>query len=195
MSDHVFIQYCSPTLAGLKTGNMFTVDYDSPEELNEELCRLNERFRPKGLRIVLLRSGRGRALVYLYRPGALTEDMRDCQAAEILREMGYTPENVNRCVAKLAAKMRGTEHSTGFPHEVGLFLGYPPEDVKGFMENGGGCCKEVGFWKVYGDEDAARDKFRRYRRCQMVYREQFSRGRSLDQLIVSDRQDTGYRAE
>lgn len=187
MSDHVFIQYCSPTLAGLKTGNMFTVDYVSRKKLNDELCELNERFRPKGLRIVLLRFGRCRALVYLYRPGALTEDMRDSRAAEILRDMGYTPENVNRCVAKLAAKMRRTECSSEFPHEVGLFLGYPPEDVKGFMENGGECCKDVGFWKVYGDEDAARNKFRRFRRCQVVYREQFNRGKSLDQLIVSDR--------
>ena len=44
-----------------------------------------------------------------------------------------------------------------FPHEIGLFLGYPPEDVQGFLENR--LCKCVGCWKVYGDEQAAQNGF------------------------------------
>ena len=37
-----------------------------------------------------------------------------------------------------------------FPHEIGLFLGYPVEDVKGFIKNRGKNCLYSGYWKVYG---------------------------------------------
>lgn len=47
-----------------------------------------------------------------------------------------------------------------FPHEIGLFLGYPAEDVKGFIENKAACSKCSGCWKVYGDEQAARILFK-----------------------------------
>ena len=43
-----------------------------------------------------------------------------------------------------------------FPHEVGLFLGYPPRDVEGFIREKARRAKCTGAWKVYGDEEAAR---------------------------------------
>ena len=43
--------------------------------------------------------------------------------------------------------------SGDFPHEVGLFLSYPPEDVKGFINHRAGGFKCAGLWKVCGDEE------------------------------------------
>ena len=43
-----------------------------------------------------------------------------------------------------------------FPYEVGLFLGYPPRDVEGFIREKARRAKCTGAWKVYGDEEAAR---------------------------------------
>ena len=39
-----------------------------------------------------------------------------------------------------------------FPHEIGLFLSYPPEDVQGFIDNRAHNYKRICAWKVYGDE-------------------------------------------
>lgn len=36
-----------------------------------------------------------------------------------------------------------------FPHEMGLLLGYPIEDVVGFMEHSGKEYLYSGYWKVY----------------------------------------------
>ena len=36
-----------------------------------------------------------------------------------------------------------------FPHELGLLLGYPAEDVRGFMGIGHKKCLYTGYWKVY----------------------------------------------
>ena len=44
------------------------------------------------------------------------------------------------------------DESGEFPHEVGLFLSYPPEDVKGFIAHRANDFKCAGLWKVYGNE-------------------------------------------
>ena len=57
---------------------------------------------------------------------------------------------------KLIERLRAYDE---FPHEIGLFLSYPPEDVKGFIEHHAADFKYAGLWKVYGDEQRARDLF------------------------------------
>ena len=52
-----------------------------------------------------------------------------------------------------------------FPHEIGIFLGYPTEDVEGFIANKGDNFKLCGCWKVYGDEEKAKRLFINYDRC------------------------------
>ena len=42
MSDELLIMCGSPTLAGIKTGNMFSYPYESREEVRRDLRRLNK---------------------------------------------------------------------------------------------------------------------------------------------------------
>ena len=74
--------------------------------------------------------------------------------------------------------------SNDFPHEIGLFLGYPVEDVKGFIKYKGECSKCIGCWKVYGDVTKAEDTFDRYKKCTDEYMARFKQGTPLDQLAV-----------
>ena len=46
-----------------------------------------------------------------------------------------------------------------FPHEIGVLLGYPAEDVKGFVVNEGKNYLYSGYWKVYGDLSEAKQLF------------------------------------
>ena len=55
------------------------------------------------------------------------------------------------------------DESGEFPHEVGLFLSYPPEDVKGFIAHRANDFKCAGLWKVYGNEEKARSLFAKYK--------------------------------
>ena len=70
---------------------------------------------------------------------------------------------------------------------AGLFLSYPPEDVKGFIENRAANAKCTGVWKVYGDERQARQTFAKYKKCTQVYCERWQSGSGLDKLAVADR--------
>ena len=181
MSDAFLVEHCAPTFAGLKTGNLFRISYADIEAFREELRELNGILKKKGLRAVPVRMTAEFALVYLYRPDFLKRDLGSEEATRLLKSLGYEPQSVNRSVAFLARMMREKE---AFPHEVGLFLGYPPEDVLGFMKSSREGVKCVGCWKVYGDEARARAAFWRFQRCREVFEENVQRGRKLETLIV-----------
>lgn len=181
MSEDHIIRNCAPTLAGIKTGSIFSCPYESKECLLATIRQLNHRLGSKGLRILPLRFSEKAALIYLYRPRLLTADLSDSCASALLRCRGYETENCEKCVACLARKLRSRED---FPHEIGLFLGYPAEDVHGFIENKACGCKCVGCWKVYGDEESAKKKFAQYKKCTRVYRDKWEQGLAIEQLTV-----------
>lgn len=180
MSEELMVRHCSPTLAGLKTGSIFTWTFADERELRDELRRWNRLLGKKGLRILPLRIRERRALVYVYRPRRLRQDLQHETASRLLQERGYDAEP-HRCVLQLIRRLR---EDGEFPHEIGLFLGYPPEDVHGFIENKG-ACKQVGCWKVYGDEQAAQKTFAKYKKCTDVYCAKLAGGRSIERLAVA----------
>ena len=117
-----------------------------------------------------------------FQPSVTEKDLQQQDAAKLLADFGYQAGCPAAQLRNLALRLSKAE---GFPHEIGLFLSYPPEDVRGFMEKGGRDCKCVGTWKVYGDEEAAKRTFSRYKRCTDAYCSLHSAGRrSLEQLTV-----------
>ena len=181
MSNETLIRCCAPTMACLKTGNMFTCAFDSRKQMTKELRQLNQRLSHKGLRILPLRWRDGKALLYLYRPKLLERDLRDPLSRKILSECGYACEDSSACLDKLISRLRTEED---FPHEVGLFLGYPPADVDGFIHRRDSY-KVCGLWKVYDDIEGATRQFALCKHCTEVYLNCLSRGFSLEKLAVA----------
>ena len=182
MSEEMFVRCCAPTLAGIKTGSMFNCEYDSREEMASELRELNRIFSRNGMCILPLRYHNGKALLYLFRPGFLQEDFRNRDAREILDEAGYKGMPYQQCIRQLIRRIGDGQE---FPHEIGLFLSYPPEDVRGFIENHAQNYKFVGYWKVYGDEEKARRTFEQYRKCTDSYCRRIRAGYPLAELAVA----------
>ncbi len=182
MSEDVIINHCSPTLANIKTGNIFSCSYNSREELTKDIQDLNKKLKPKGLRVVLLRLT-SRALIYIYRPKMLKEDISNEDVSNLLESFGYPTSNIDKCVVNLCKRI---SKSSEFPHEIGLFLGYPFDDVKGFIENKAANFKMNGYWKVYGDENQARKTFLKYERCTSIFTEGLRKGKSIEVLSVKD---------
>ena len=162
MSDEMFVRCCAPTLAGIKTGSMFSCEYADREEMTDELRRLNRVLAPGGMCLLPLRFHDGKALLYLFRPDSLQRDMKNRAAREILDAAGYSGLRYQQCIRRLICRIGAGKE---FPHEIGLFLSYPPEDVRGFIEHKGRgflCC---GLWKVYSDADTSMTLFKRYADC------------------------------
>lgn len=181
LSEELLIRCCAPTLASIKTGSMFSCPFDSASDMTKQLCQINRRLRHKGVRTLPLRYQDGMGLVYLYRPRQLHRDLKHQTACRLLCGRGYPCDNTHLCVKHLISRISTQKD---FPHEVGLFLGYPPEDVDGFIRNRDGykCC---GRWKVYGDVESARNTFAKYKKCTRVYLQKMADGRGLEQLTVS----------
>ena len=142
----------------------------------------NARLTKKGIRVLPLRYQGSRALIYVYRPSFLSTDLRNHAVTGLLAELGYDLSSSERCVAHL---IRRLAHSSEFPHEIGIFLGYPPADVLGFIQNKAKNCKAVGTWKVYGDVEASRRKFAQFQNCTSHYLSYFQIHRSLEKLAVA----------
>lgn len=65
---------------------------------------------------------------------------------------------------------------------MGLFLGYPYDDVMAFIEHEGRdylCC---GCWKVYSNQQSAETCFARYKRCTRDCEAMLGRGGTLAEL-------------
>ena len=103
------------------------------------------------------------------------------EAVRLLEESGYPCHSAGQCVACLIRRLRESDE---FPHEIGLFLSYPPEDVRGFIENKACRFKCAGLWKVYGDEERAKELFRQYKRCTDRCCALWRAGSGLAQLAV-----------
>lgn len=183
MIQKALVEHCAPTLAGIKTGNIFSVR-NNHIDVNKEIRKLNGVLVSKGLRLVPIRNKDSRTLMYLYRPECLGKDLNHPDAMEILREKGYPCGNTNCCLVELVKHLRSDDT---FPHEIGLFLGYPPSDVKRFMEDPRRGVKCVGCWKAYSNECEAKKIFDKYKQCAAIYYRESKSGKPLEALIVDTR--------
>lgn len=122
------------------------------------------------------------ALIYVVRMSCLQNDLFDPAVGEFLSSFGYTSQNA---IDALLILRQHLMQSGTFPHEIGIFLGYPLADVKGFIINHCHNCLCCGDWKVYSDPENAVKTFRRYCKCKQIYRKMWKQGKDLRQLTVS----------
>jgi len=181
ISEELVVFHCSPTMAGLKTGSLFNCPAKNDRAFVKRIREMNGHLNPRGARIVPLKNMGKSMLVYMYRPDRLREDLSNSVAKQILAERDYPVGETEKCIVKLVRRL---EDGEVFPHEIGLFLGYTPEDVDGFIKNGATGAKCIGAWKVYGNVEAAQRKFAQYRKCTQLYCEAFQKHHSFDRLIV-----------
>ena len=182
MSEEFFVKYGSPTLAGIKTGSLFLCPMDSRESVIRDMADYNRRLLSKGLCMIPINFIRDNVLVYMFRPKRLKKDLENPAARQILKKSGYNDGHYTECLKEIASRIR---RNGEFPHEIGLFLSYPPEDVLGFMENHAENYKCIGSWKVYGDEAEAKRKFAVYNKCTEVYSRLMENGKTLSDLAVA----------
>jgi hypothetical protein len=120
------------------------------ERRGEELCA------SLGLSALILREGAGGMLVLIYRLGLLTRKLRGGAAARYLRSLHYPAgAGLEGYLSFLKTRFAGP----GFPHEVGIFLGYPLEDVICFSSGKSSPYNCRGYWKVYRRPEKAERTF------------------------------------
>lgn len=201
------IHWCAPTLAGAKPANLFTFVFEDgpacrscPADGCRELSRrafsqalksCRQRLQPAGIGVDALTVRKNGALLFVYRKDLLRERLQEPLTAAFLMERGYNPFDERGCLWEMARRIRrmdGAARPDGralFPHEIGLLLGYPYQDVVAFRDNR---CDGVraGAWMAYDDVEQAQACACRYRRCRYLCEELDRRGVPLEQLARMD---------
>ncbi len=180
MSESEIVRYCAPTLAGLKTASLFNTACDSYEKLIREIRQANRILRKRGMKLIPLSFAKKRALIYVYRESSLAADLKNEMSRKILQQLGYVNKDIASCISTLSSRIRNEQE---FPHEIGLFLGYPPYDVDCFMK-GRNDYVACGMWKAYSDAQKANETFAMFDQCTKNYTKRLEQGESLEKLAV-----------
>lgn len=157
--------FAAPLISGLKCGSLLNLSRKKEDLPCVWRSIRGDLMKRLSLEAVEISQTQHSVLIFLYRQDLLLKTIASPKARAFLTEHGYADRfsSVEPHLDRLVERFR-----FGVPHEVGIFLGYPVEDVAGFIENGGKDSKLSGYWKVYGDEIEALKTFRAYRRAEMM---------------------------
>ncbi len=187
--ENLLGRLCAPTFRAIKAGSLVALPKRDGDDIAGQLARYVPCLARSGTALFCLADGPSRLLVLFYRPAALERALARPGARHLLERCG-DPRKAS-LEKRLAHLKRRLAESETFPHEIGLFLGYPPEDVRGFIEHRDCDVKCVGCWKVYGDEAKAQKTFRLFRKCSEVYRQRFQNGTPIERLTVAEHRGSG----
>lgn len=176
----LFVTHCSPTFAGLKPSNLFTINANDINNNIGELRIIIRQIKSSGLSVRMICKCRDRVLVLVYRKEMLEKSI-DIEKRNFLHTMDYPESDDLEIYINYLAKKLKREDS--FPHEIGVFLGIPLEDIHGYIENRGKSFKHCGYWKVYGDCEGCKKLFSDFRNSFIENINKIRNGAEIEELI------------
>ncbi|MDO4261219.1 MAG: DUF3793 family protein [Eubacteriales bacterium] len=172
------VHQCSPVLMDVKPSNLLILTRDEEREY-QEMAPL------AGISSRCLHRGEQKSVWFLYRKDRLEAKLLWPCTRGFLQTCGYRSEegSLEEMLERLTERFRSyKEGSLQFPHEMGVFLGYPLCDVKGFIEHGGKNYLCSGYWKVYEDAARAQKTFRLYEAVRDAALQMISAGSDLYEI-------------
>lgn len=181
--DRLLARHCAPTLLGVKAASLVALPDAQGVQPEPLIQAFNQQLGGKGMVFRSLGPCPRTALMLVYRPELLKKRLASAQAQTILLAYGYPVDaGLEAMLEHLSARL---SEEGEFPHEIGLFLDYPPADVQGFIRHHGADCKCCGYWKVYSDVDAARARFAFFDVCRNCLCGLVEQGNTISQLLYA----------
>ena len=147
---------CAPLIKGIKISNLLIV-----ASSDEEVVRVILK-KTGILHYRLLRQDE-KTTFLLFRKLQLATYLDAPYVQYILKANGYHDLSLGGILRTFQYRYQTyMDQGEGFPHEMGLLLGYPLEDVLGFIEHKGKNYLYSGYWKVYEDVASKRKIFDAY---------------------------------
>lgn len=174
--EHTLCVNCGVTLAGIKPASLFSIKSEAVKNLKD----YKRVFLSRGVEVRFIKLNGDRMLVYAFKRNALEKILSDKDNAEFLKERGYDCADLDGALKILIRRLR---FQSEFPHEIGIFLGYALEDVKGFIASPRDGVYFTGYWKVYAHAEEKSLMFARYRFCTDTLERKLKSGESLNQIF------------
>ena len=178
--EETLVSHAAPVLAGIKPAALLSFSRKAYPQLPSIARAYSRRFQAEGLIFETVCRCSQHFLLLVYRPRLLKQRLEENEVRGCLTRFGYPQDSLSRILHHLRRRLRQTN---GFPHEIGLFLGYPPRDVLACLGEIPAPCLLCGYWKVYFNVEEAKQLFAQYDHCREAYCKAYQEGHTVSQLL------------
>ena len=177
MLETQIIMQCAPMLSGLKTSNLLIVQQENAEDVFKI-------FKKSAIQCVLLALNKKKATFLVYNPILLNKHLHSNEVLQLLRSMGHKDCSLKALINEISELYGEYQKSNcKFPHEIGLLLGYPADDVQAYIIHQGQNALLTGYWQVYFNPDEKKQIFQSYDFAREKLLSLLSKGIKLDDII------------
>lgn len=155
--EQLLARHCALALCKQKTANMFHINRNCINDLDEMVNWYNRLFAAKGIKIRIFQSKQQRVMIYVYCPKLVEQLLHDDSVVKLLSKFNYPEDDMEKVFQYLEYRLNTCKT---FPHEIGIFLGYPLSDLIGFLQNIP--CLYVANWKVYSNVNESKKRFKQF---------------------------------
>lgn len=171
---------CAPVLVGIKPSNLLIVKHPICEKVKKEILEVEANYR-------LLYSSENRYIYLVYRKRALEALLKKPLTIAYLSGFSYEEfdlaNGIEKSIAHLSFRLQtALDNKKDFPHEIGVFMGYPIDDILDFVKNSGRNYEVSGYWKVYHKKEVAIRVFKQYDLARAAAVRHIRNGGHLNQL-------------
>lgn len=144
----LIVSQCAPFLKRMRAATIITIP-------NSRKVQMDSLLKETDITWKELEEETEKSVCILYRESDLKELLGRPENRHILCRNGYPEQGAANFIGiqvdELKKRMNLFAEKGKFPHEIGVFLGYPAKDVEQFIEQKGQNYKMNGYWKVYDD--------------------------------------------
>lgn len=177
--EELLAHHCAPTLCKCKVANMFHLEKSKFEDIDETIKTYNQILKTKNIYIHIFQSLNSRVTIFVFSKKQLESLLNRDEVKHFLSLYGYKKFSIHSVFNHLKKRLN---ESIEYPHEIGVLLGYPLEDVIGFIESQS--CIMIGTWKVYNSNpDEAQQRFKLYKSVREYFIKEVRNGRKIATLV------------
>lgn len=152
----MIIQMLGPVLLGEKPSEIISFPKKNSRGLHRIKSIFNSCHRISYREFIAFN---GCTKILFYNNNLLDETLLDQRNLGFLKKIGYSEEyTLENYLNHLIRKIE-KDH---LPHEIGIFLGYPLNDVIGFMGHPALKLTKINGWNVYGDSRLSDAKYAKF---------------------------------
>jgi hypothetical protein len=127
-----------------------------------------------------LRNCNDKDLILIYDEKDMLDSINQQDNKFFLQKLGY--DNFNN-LEDILGKLYERYNSYHCPHEIGIFLGIPLPDVQAFMNCEEKNCLLCGYWKVFSNEEKAKELFKIYDWSKETFISNSLKGKDLTWIV------------
>ncbi len=178
--EKLIAYFCGPALAGIKPSNIVNCQKSDYKNISDTVRTLNGQLNCRDIYFEILYEYEKSVLIMVYRKKLLENHLNREDSKAFLKKYGYKEYNtLNEHISFLKSRIKKYD----FPHEIGIFLGYPIHDVEGFINHRNEGFILSGEWKVYENAAEAKKLFKRFSDCRRSITRRILNGQTLAQIF------------